>query len=380
MALPPRRTPARGPHADVRPSPQRTGRPLIPGGRRGLQALGAITASPFALVLGIALASSGGSASASATTVAAGSMDCSLVPAAEGTDPGNGSQLDGEQVGNARIIYNVARDLALPERAAVIAIATAMQESSLRNLTTATNLDSLGLFQQRPSQGWGSPAELTDPVYASKAFYQRLVKVPGWESLPLTQAAQAVQLSGLPDAYAQWESISTRLAATVAGTAGGCSTDGGDGETGPVTDPVPLPPGYTVPPGTPPAAANAVAWALQWLGTPYQWGGTCTDPRGSDPMGRCDCSSLMQQAYKPSGITLTRVTYTQVREGTPIYDLNALQAGDLLFTRPGPQGPEHVGMYMGNGLIVHAPRTGDVVKVVSFESWRATIISARRVV
>src|ERR1700744_5991396 len=95
------------------------------------------------------------------------------------------------------LIYNVAQDLKLPSRAPVIAIAAALQESRLRNLPYGT-ADSLGLFQQRPSQGWGHPSQLLDPVYASSAFYARLVRVTGWQTLPLAVAAQDVQRSGDP--------------------------------------------------------------------------------------------------------------------------------------------------------------------------------------
>ena len=78
----------------------------------------------------------------------------------------------------------------------VVAVATAMQESGLRNLGhlgDRNDHDSLGLFQLRPSQGWGTPAQALNPTYAATAFYVTLLRVPGWESMPLTEAAQAVQ-------------------------------------------------------------------------------------------------------------------------------------------------------------------------------------------
>lgn len=348
-------------------------------GRRRLPVIGAVAASPFVLILGIALAATSGSATGATSAAAATAAICGLTPAEVGAEVGDGSTLDADQIGNARIIHSVGVSMNLPERAMVIAIATAMQESSLRNLTTAVDLDSLGLFQQRPSQGWGSPAELTDPTYASKAFYQRLVQVPGWETLPLTQAAQAVQLSNVPDAYAQWEPIAIQLVTTFTGATAACAT--GNGDAGPSADPVPLPPGFTLPPETPQPVSIAVAWALQQLGTPYSWGGSCTAAHSGDPAKQCDCSSLMQQAYRAGGVTLSRTTFEQVYEGVPVYDLNTVRPGDLLF-KAGTDGtassPGHVGMYIGEGLIVHAPRTGDVVKIVSFESWRAEIVAVRR--
>ena len=109
-----------------------------------------------------------------------------------------------EQWANATTIVQAAKDLNLSAYAATIAVATAMQESSLRNLTTATNADSLGLFQQRPSMGWGTAAELTDPTYAAKAFLKELPS--DYESLDLADAAQDVQRSFNGSLYAQWES------------------------------------------------------------------------------------------------------------------------------------------------------------------------------
>jgi hypothetical protein len=125
------------------------------------------------------------------------------------------------QVNDAHVIYDVAASLQLPQRAAVIAIAASAQESSLINKPHGDR-DSLGLFQQRPSQGWGTPAQITDPVYASTKFYQALVAIPGWQSLPLDTVAQAVEHSGFPGAYAKWEPLADALVATFAGTAGTC--------------------------------------------------------------------------------------------------------------------------------------------------------------
>ncbi|WP_209308955.1 hypothetical protein [Blastococcus sp. CT_GayMR16] len=120
--------------------------------------------------------------------------------------------LTAEQVGNAATIATVGRDRGLPERAIVIALATAQQESRLRNLDYGDR-DSLGLFQQRPSQGWGTEAQVQDPVYAAGIFYDRLVEVPDWETGRLTEVAQRVQISGFPDAYQQWEEMAQLLAA-----------------------------------------------------------------------------------------------------------------------------------------------------------------------
>ena len=126
------------------------------------------------------------------------------------------ARLDAAQVSNARIVVAVGAQLELPTRAAVIAVATAMQESSLRNLPGGDR-DSAGLFQQRPSQDWGSYGDVTDPVRASTAFLQRLVELPGWQTMPLSVAAQTVQRSANPTAYARWETFATDLVSRLSG-------------------------------------------------------------------------------------------------------------------------------------------------------------------
>jgi hypothetical protein len=113
--------------------------------------------------------------------------------------------LTNTQMANARTIAKVAFDRSLPVRAAVIAVATSMQESKLENLHIAVDHDSVGLFQQRPSAGWGTVAECTDPVYATNQFLNHLVQIPNWQNIPLWQAAQTVQGSAYPYRYAQWE-------------------------------------------------------------------------------------------------------------------------------------------------------------------------------
>jgi hypothetical protein len=129
---------------------------------------------------------------------------------------GNSTELDPEQAGNAAIIAAVGVRRGLPGRAATIGIATALQESKLVNLPGGDR-DSLGLFQQRPSQGWGTPAQIRDPVYATNAFYDVLVKVEGYQSLPITTAAQKVQRSAFPSAYAEHEPEARILASALTG-------------------------------------------------------------------------------------------------------------------------------------------------------------------
>jgi len=127
--------------------------------------------------------------------------------------------LNPDQAANASTITAVAVARGLPPRAASIALATAVQESGLRNLDYGDNAgpDSRGLFQQRPSQGWGSQEEVMDPVYAANAFYDALVEVPGYQDLPITVAAQTVQRSAFPDAYADHESEGRAFASALTG-------------------------------------------------------------------------------------------------------------------------------------------------------------------
>jgi murein DD-endopeptidase MepM/ murein hydrolase activator NlpD len=122
--------------------------------------------------------------------------------------------LDAAQMRNAAVIIAVGQQMNIPPRGWVVAIATALQESTLNNfgnLGAKNDHDSLGLFQQRPSQGWGSAAQITNPEYSATKFYEKLVKVAGWETMPLTEAAQKVQVSAYPDAYAKHEALAAQI-------------------------------------------------------------------------------------------------------------------------------------------------------------------------
>jgi cell wall-associated NlpC family hydrolase len=305
-----------------------------------------------------------------------------------------------EQIRNAKSIQATGVAMKVPARGQIVALATALQESGLRNLDYGDR-DSLGLFQQRPSQGWGTATQVRDPVQASTEFYEELLSVSGWQSMTVTQAAQAVQQSGSSDAYAKWLPLATALQKAIAKSLSKESTsvksgskdtqDGesdsllsgcGTGEVGSVFGPIPagsVPKGYKIPTDAPKSVRTAIRWGLGQLGTPYQWGGECSNPHGQDPMGRCDCSSLMQASYKASGVSISRTTYTQVKEGKAV-GMDALEPGDLLFTRGTAEVPEHVGMFIGAGLILQAPRTGDVVKISTVTDWRPDVLAARRIV
>ncbi|NBE83188.1 hypothetical protein [Micromonospora rubida] len=116
--------------------------------------------------------------------------------------------LGDEETANVKAIIAATKKAGLDERAAVISIGTSLQESKLENLGhlgDRNDHDSLGLFQQRPTSGWGTPEQITDPEYSTLAFLKGLKQVDGWQDMPLTDAAQTVQVSAYPDAYAQWE-------------------------------------------------------------------------------------------------------------------------------------------------------------------------------
>jgi hypothetical protein len=143
------------------------------------------------------------------------------IPVAKGcraqTDAGT-VHLYPEQMANAATIAAVGVVRGVPDRGVVVALATAMQESSLRNLDHG-HLDSIGLFQQRPSMDWGDEDQIMDPRYAAGKFYERLMSVPGWEQMRVTDAAQEVQRSGLPEAYQKWADEAQILGDALVGTA-----------------------------------------------------------------------------------------------------------------------------------------------------------------
>lgn len=140
-------------------------------------------------------------------------------------DPGPVAGLTGVQMDNAKAIVRTGHDMGMPRRALIIGVATAMQESNLLNLAndalpesldhsnqgTGWDHDSVGLFQQRTSSGWGPVDKLMDPAYATAQFFNALRRIPGWQQLPLTDAAQAVQVSAFPGYYARHEGAATEV-------------------------------------------------------------------------------------------------------------------------------------------------------------------------
>ncbi|MFJ1744179.1 hypothetical protein ACIOG4_36680 [Streptomyces microflavus] len=257
--------------------------------------VGLFAAGPLLLAVPI-LAIGAGAASASCSTGGTPSVDTSAVAAqvkaildGGGKDAVSVPGLDNpeEQVPNAKTIQATGVAMNVPARGQVVALATALQESGLRNLTYGDR-DSLGLFQQRPSQGWGTANEILDPVHASTKFYEGLKRDSGWQSLSVTQAAQAVQRSGFPEAYAKWEPLATALqqaiepllpsadgastppapggSGSTTGTAGGCATDGDGTDFGTIPAGA-VPDGYEIPADAPRKVQTAIRWALGQLCT-----------------------------------------------------------------------------------------------------------------
>ena len=138
-----------------------------------------------------------------------------LGPRCQATAAGSSVDFDPEQMSNAATITALALRRGLPARAATIALATAIQESKLRNIRYGDR-DSVGLFQQRPSQGWGTVEQILDPEYSTDKFYDALVKVDGWETGTITVVAQKVQRSAYPEAYADHEQEGRILASALA--------------------------------------------------------------------------------------------------------------------------------------------------------------------
>jgi len=307
--------------------------------------------------------------------------------------------LDAEQMANAATIVQVTAARGLPQRAAVIALATAYQESKLHNIQVAVDHDSLGLFQQRVIYYTAEVA--ANPVKATNAFLDRLVQQPNWATRPLTDVAADVQQPYEPyrGLYAQWEPLAAQLTAqlwnsvnstsstsstSTAGPSAGagtvvarpCPGAGGDGTTAEPASPAPGPNGLTLTGST--QGNGAVQFAMAQIGKPYLWGGTGPNA--------WDCSGLMMAAWASQGVTIPRVTYTEATAGTPVSQPDA-RSGDLVLI-PGSDGtasnPGHVGMVAGvdatgNVWLVEAPRTGLNVRLTPISAWAGQIVTIRRI-
>ena len=204
-----------------------------------------------------------------------------------------------------------------------------------------------------------------DPTISARLFYEALFALPDWESVPLTVAAQQVQISAFPDAYAKWEQPANEVVGSIAGIV---CTGGGTGDPA-----VPAPN---------PLAQAAIDRAVSQVGVPYVWGGGNAD---GPTDGGFDCSGLMVHAFAAVGVTVphqTQAIWTTF--GPAITDPAQVQPGDMvLLSRDRTStGIHHVGLYLGDGRVVHAAETGSAVEIVTdiWESpfWSREFIGAVR--
>lgn len=282
-------------------------------------------------------------------------------------DTGNGKTLTltGDQHNNAQTIISVAKGLNVPSRGVEIALMTALQESTLRNVDHGDR-DSVGIFQQRAN--WGSLDQRMDPVYQAKAFFggpigpnhgtpKGLLDVPNWQDKTLGEAAQAVQISGFPTAYDKWETAAANImsdegvnvtANTVSQTTssgGGCggggsnSAAGADAQTG----------SWSAPNGK--TGADMVSYAEQYVGkVPYS--GACGSA-GSPTAGWCCTGFVYYMYHQVLGIDLpSPVVSGQLAQAHQIPASEA-QAGDLVAWVG-----HHIGIYDGKGGLIHSPDWG----------------------
>lgn len=317
-----------------------------------------------------------------------------------------------EQLRNAGIIYQVGIQMGMSTRDIQIALITAMVESNLINVNYGDR-DSLGLFQQRPSQGWGTPEQVTDPRYAATQFYKHLRGLGDKRyQMSMGEAAQAVQRSAYPDRYGERIASMRALWPSIQKVGGGepQSMDGGNYQPQFPTDTTSaydaLNQSMMVDPALPPSAAQMLgAWGMPtadynsgmgtfigdstnqsviqplmetqgsyvkgvdgWrkavleyareaLGTPYVWGGTNLN-------SGVDCSGFIQSVFAKAGIELPRISYQQAQAGKRV-GFNGLRPGDLIGWDNSSRnnGADHVAIYLGSGMIIEAPRPGLSVRI-----------------
>lgn len=320
--------------------------------RKTGQRLGcALLLAPLTLIVLMLVAVLYNDDSASATGMSG--VDCAPIGTTEATGVAG---YTGDQMTNAATIVAVGRRMNVPEQGRIIAVAAAMQESGLHNVDHGDR-DSLGLFQERPSQGWGTPAQIMNPAYAATQFYRHLLAVPGWQAMSVNDAAQAVERSGFPDAYATHEQAAREVVGAVQGAA--CAPSGDDG---------PLP--------ADPNAQVVVHAALSQLGVPYAWGGGTRagpSPGTGVDVGKVgfDCSGLALYAYAKIGVAVPHQTQAIWSAFQPAITAPAnIQPGDLILLSDNqqPSGIHHVAIYLDStngGRAIEAPESGGVVQIVN---------------
>ncbi|WP_410660932.1 hypothetical protein [Amycolatopsis sp. lyj-112] len=184
--------------------------------------MGKIVGTGVALVLVLILLIGGGAIAVVQAVFGSTGSGLNCAPAGSTTEAaGYGPQ----EMAHAATIVAVGKRMHVPEHGWVVAVTTALTESRLQNLDYGDR-DSLGLFQQRPSMGWGTPDQIMDPSYSSEQFYRHLLALQNWQSIPVAEAAQTVQRSGFPDRYTQFEDAARQIVAAAQGATCATGTPG----------------------------------------------------------------------------------------------------------------------------------------------------------
>ncbi|WP_447005806.1 C40 family peptidase [Saccharothrix isguenensis] len=310
----------------------------------GLAAAAVVAVIVVAVTNGVSTVINENTPSEEAANIRMASCNASIGPwTAGGEEKGRreAERLTDEQLTTVANIISIGRERQLPPLAWQIAIQAGMTESGLRSLDYGDR-DSLGIFQMRPSMGWGTPQQVTDPHYAINKFYDVLLKLPNWEEQRPGDSAQDVERSAFPDRYHNWEAMAAFLI----------------GKEGDVTDPSGCGEGagdYLLASN---AAGTAIEFTKEQLGEPYLWGGNGPD--------QWDCSGILVKAFAKAGVKIPRVANDQYMSGGAFLPVREAKAGDLIFWATNPANPvtvHHVAMYLGNDEYIHAPQTGDVVKI-----------------
>ncbi|GAA1893110.1 peptidase M23 [Streptantibioticus ferralitis] len=339
----------------------------------------------------------------SGAALGADSGTCGGQPQGDGN--GNGSTVVSggdptqDEISNAKVIDGVAADRKLPGRATLIALMTALQESGLHNIDYGDR-DSIGLFQQRPSAGWGSKDQIMDPKYSANAFFggrganwpPGLVDIKNWLTMPLGDAAQAVQVSAFPDLYATREGEARQVAqkagidlnrdgsaqgSTSGGgdTSGGTTHDGGQCQTGGDSG-TPGKPGEPFHDGNSPwpaqvknprSSQDAISWAKQQVNGSGDW------------YDKCLAFTAIAYGWSFSGTNYAKDLYLVDMPQSMRHDGDRNPPpGALMFWDTGERAG-HVAIYVGNGMIasndILRPGYIDVVPATEIESkWGATYL------
>jgi cell wall-associated NlpC family hydrolase len=285
----------------------------------------------------------------------------------------------------APLILQASADCSEGLSAAVLAAQLKQESGFVPDRTSPVGAQGIAQFMPGTWTTWGvdgngdgrkDPFDPADAIPAEGRFMCSLLKKakthPAYNGSPIELALagynagfqRVIQFQGVPPkSFANGQTyyyVQNIMAMSATFAAPASSQDGS------------LPAGYELPAGTPQQVRVAVAWALKQEGGWYHLGGDCTGALGGNSAHWCDCSSLMQQAYKAAGVNIPRTTYDQVNIGTSV-DIDHPKPGDLIFN-PGSDGsdarPGHVGMYVGDGMIIEAPRTGVKTRIVTYSSWR----------